>query len=55
MPSTMPVDQSIESYNWIIPINNVRGIITQLQALRKSLENETGARSSVVERMGSEA
>ena len=45
----MQVDQSIESYDWIIPISSVQGIIRQLQFLRKSVESEKGARSSVVE------
>ncbi len=50
----MQVDQSIESYDWIVPIGSVQGIIRQLQVLRKSMESEKGARSSVMEGRGTE-
>ena len=41
----MQVDQSIESYDWIVPIGSVQGIIRQLQVLRKSMESERDGRT----------
>ena len=41
------VDQSIESYKWIIPVGNVRSIISQLQSLNDSMKSESDLNSTV--------
>lgn len=41
------VDQSIESYDWVIPVGNVRSIISQLQNLKDSMKKDSSLHSTV--------
>ena len=44
---TADVDQSIEAYKWLIPVGNVRSILSQLHSLKQSVDKESGIRSIV--------